>query len=126
MASPARRPREVHSFATVRRLDETGTQSLDAITATEPALAPGAFHRLAFRGEDVPLVHKVGSILVTSALAALALGLSADVMVALGALSGRLDVGALIAAIVLLTLFGLWCVSTLLIRAHLRLSGRRR
>jgi hypothetical protein len=89
-------------------------------------LAPAAFHRLAFGGEDVPLVHKVGSILVTVALTALALGLSAEVMVALGALSGRLDVGALIAAMVLLLLFGLWYVWPLIVRSRLRSSQRRR
>jgi hypothetical protein len=89
-------------------------------------LAPAAFHRLAFGGEDVPIVHKVGSIFVTAALAALAVGLSAEVMVALGALSGRSDVGALIAAMVLLLLLGLWYVWPLLIRSRLRLSQRRR
>jgi Family of unknown function (DUF6328) len=87
-------------------------------------LAPAALHRLAFGGDDVPIVHKVGSIFVTAALAALALGLSAEVMVALGALSGRLDVGALIAAVVLLVLIVLWYVWPLTIRAHL--SRRRR
>jgi Family of unknown function (DUF6328) len=89
-------------------------------------LAPAAFHRLAFGGEDVPIVHKVGSIFVTAALAALALGLSAEVMVALGALSDRLDVGALIAAVVLLVLIVLWYVWPLAIRGHLHLSRRRR
>jgi hypothetical protein len=89
-------------------------------------LAPAAFHRLAFGGEDVPIVHKVGSIFVTAALAALALGLSAEVMVALGALSGRLDVGALFAAMVLLLLFGLWYLWPLIIRSRLRSSQRRR
>jgi hypothetical protein len=79
-------------------------------------LAPAAFHRLAFAGEDTPLVHKIGSIFVTVALAVLALGLSAEVMVAIGALSGRLDVGALMAAIVLLVLSGLWYVWPLAIR----------
>ena len=87
-------------------------------------LAPAALHRLAFGGEDVPVVHKLGSLLVTAALAALALGLSAEVMVALGALSGRLDVGALSAVIVLLVLVGLWYVWPLTIRAHLRPSAR--
>ena len=89
-------------------------------------LAPAALHRLAFRGEDVPVVHKLGSFLVTAALAALALGLSAEVTVAFGALSGRLDIGALAAVIVLLALFGLWYVWPLTIRAHLRPSARPR
>jgi hypothetical protein len=48
-------------------------------------LAPAAFHRLAFRGENAPSVHAVGSVLVTGALAALAVGLGAGVTVAISA-----------------------------------------
>jgi hypothetical protein len=88
-------------------------------------LAPAAFHRLAFAGEDSPIVHKIGSIFVTAALAVLALGLGAEVMVAIGALSGRLDIGALMAAIVLVVLFGLWYVWPLAIRARRQRPTRR-
>jgi Family of unknown function (DUF6328) len=88
-------------------------------------LAPAAFHRLAFAGEDTPIVHKIGSIFVTAALAALALGLGAEVMVAIGALSGRLDIGALMAAIVLVVLVGLWYVWPLAIRARRHGPTRR-
>jgi hypothetical protein len=88
-------------------------------------LAPAAFHRLAFKGEDVPIVHTVGSILVTAALAALALGLAAEVMVAIGALTDRPAIGALTAAVVLLVLFGLWYLWPLAIRAGLQVATRK-
>jgi hypothetical protein len=57
---------------------------------------------------------------VTAALAALAVGLGAEVMVATAVLSGRSDVGALIGVVVLLILFGLWYAWPLAIRARWR------
>jgi hypothetical protein len=72
-------------------------------------LAPAALHRLGFQGEDVPTVHEIGSILVTLALAALALGLGAEVM-AIGVLTGRIDIGVLVAGLALLMLLGFWYV----------------
>src|SRR5260370_38580988 len=47
-------------------------------------LAPAAFHRLAFKGEDVPIVHTVGSIFVTAGVAAMAVGICAECLDALG------------------------------------------
>jgi Family of unknown function (DUF6328) len=82
-------------------------------------MAPAAFHRLAFNGEDAPAAHQVGSILVTAALGFLALGLGAEVMVAFGALTGRVEIGAFIAVLVVLVLFGLWYVWPLAVRARL-------
>jgi Family of unknown function (DUF6328) len=81
-------------------------------------LAPAAFHRLAFKGEDASPVHTVGSILVTAALAALAIGLGAAVTVAIGALTGRLEVGLAVGLAVLLVLVGLWYVWPLISRAR--------
>jgi hypothetical protein len=81
-------------------------------------LAPAAFHRLAFKGEDAPPVHNVGSILVTAALAALAIGLGAAVTVAIGAITGRLEVGLAVGLAILLVLLGLWYVWPLISRAR--------
>jgi hypothetical protein len=81
-------------------------------------LAPAAFHRLAFKGEDALPVHAVGSILVTTALAALGVGLGAGVTVAIGALTGRLEVGAAVGSAILLVLRGLWYVWPLASRAR--------
>jgi Family of unknown function (DUF6328) len=87
-------------------------------------MAPAAFHRLAFNGEDVPAAHRVGSILITAALGVLALGLGAEVMVAFGALTRRLEIGALVALLVVLVLFGLWYVWPLAVRARLPRRAR--
>jgi hypothetical protein len=81
-------------------------------------LAPAAFHRLAFKGEDAPPVHSVGSILVTAALAALAIGLGAAVTVAIGALTGRLELGLAVGSAILLVLLGPWYVWPLVSRAR--------
>jgi hypothetical protein len=45
-------------------------------------LAPATVHRLTFAGRDVPRFHEIGSVLVTAALAPLAVGIAADVYVA--------------------------------------------
>lgn len=79
-------------------------------------LAPAAFHRLAFEGKDLPIVHTTGSIFVTAALAALASGIGAEVMVAMGALTGRSDIGAMVGGGVLLVLLGLWYAWPLALR----------
>jgi hypothetical protein len=81
-------------------------------------LAPAAFHRLAFDGKDMPIVHTIGSIFVTAALAALAVGIGAEVMVAMGALTERSDVGAMVGGGVLLVLLGLWYAWPLAIRVR--------
>ncbi len=86
-------------------------------------LAPAALHRLAFNGEDAAEVHSVGSRLVAAASATLALGLGAAVMVALGALSGRMDYAAFIAIAMVLFLVALWYIWPLAIRARLQRKG---
>ena len=81
-------------------------------------LAPAAFHRVAFNGEDAQPVHTVGSAMVTAASAVLGLGLSAEVFVAIAAISGRSDLGVLLALVTLLALGMLWYVWPLVVRAR--------
>jgi hypothetical protein len=88
-------------------------------------LAPAAFHRLAFQGEDAAPVHAVGSALLTAALAALAIGLSAGVTVAIGALTGRIVPGAGAGLAVLVALLGLWYIWPLASRARVRRGPQR-
>jgi hypothetical protein len=83
-------------------------------------LAPAAFHRMAVEGEDTPLVHEFGSIAITAATATLALGLGAEIMVAIGALSGRIGLASIVAAVMIVLLFGLWYAWPLAARAHLQ------
>jgi len=83
-------------------------------------LAPAALHRLAFDGEDTPLVHEFGSIAITAATATLALGLGAEIMVAIGALSGRIGLAAGVAAVMIVLLLALWYAWPLAARAYLQ------
>jgi len=53
------------------------------------------------------------------------MGLGAETVVAIGALSNRLDVGAIVGALALLVPLGLWYVWPLALRARLRAAARR-
>jgi Family of unknown function (DUF6328) len=86
-------------------------------------LAPAAFHRVAYSGEDAEPVHRFGSAMVTAASAALGLGLSAEVFVAIAAISGKADLGVLLALLTLLALAILWYVWPLVIRARQQGGG---
>jgi Family of unknown function (DUF6328) len=83
-------------------------------------LAPAALHRLAFAGEDSLPVHQLGSILVTASSVPLALAIAGEVAVAIGAITGRLDAGAAVAAFVLIVLCALWYAWPLAVRARLQ------
>jgi hypothetical protein len=56
--------------------------------------------------------------MVTAASAALGLGLSAEVFVAIAAISGRSDLGVLLALLTLLALGMLWYVWPLVVRVR--------
>ena len=79
-------------------------------------IAPAAFHRLAFRGEDAVPVFRFGSAFVTAALLPLALGISGDIYVAVTRIAGSPSIG-LAAAMLAMTLFlGFWYVQPLILR----------
>lgn len=70
-------------------------------------MAPAAYHRIVFAGEDAAEMHRVGSIFVTAATVPLALGLAGDVYVVIGKIAGNgIGVAAAIGAALLLG--GLW------------------
>jgi uncharacterized protein DUF6328 len=81
-------------------------------------MAPAAFHRLAYDGENTEAFHRLGSHLVVAAALPLALGITLDMYVAvtrafetsLPALLAALGTGAV--------LLFLWCVQPLLLRAR--------
>jgi hypothetical protein len=81
-------------------------------------MAPAAFHRLAYDGENTEPFHRLGSHLVVAAALPLALGATLDMYVAvtrafetsLPALLAALGTGAV--------LLFLWCVQPLLLRAR--------
>jgi Family of unknown function (DUF6328) len=87
-------------------------------------MAPAAYHRIVFAGQDTEEVHRIGSLFVTSATVPLAFGLVGDLYVVLAEVSGSARIGALVAGIALVFLVGLWHVLPLLSRRRLRHSRR--
>jgi hypothetical protein len=71
-------------------------------------IAPAAYHRIVFSGQDTEEVHRFGSWLVTCATAPLALGLSGDLYVVLTEITASAMVGAFTASFTLVFLVGLW------------------
>jgi len=83
-------------------------------------IAPAAFHRISFKGEDSERFYRIGSWLVTVALLPLALGMASDTYVAITKATGNVGFGIASAVGILILLIGLWYVSPLLIRRSLR------
>jgi hypothetical protein len=71
-------------------------------------IAPAAYHRIVFSGQDTEEVHRFGSWLVTCATAPLALGLSGDIYVVLTEITASAMIGAFTASFTLVFLVGLW------------------
>jgi uncharacterized protein DUF6328 len=70
-------------------------------------MAPAAYHRIVYAGEDSQEMHRVGSALVTTATVPLALGLAGDIYVVIGKIiDPTTGVGAAVFAFVVLV--GLW------------------
>ena len=70
-------------------------------------MAPAAYHRIVFEGEDCEEMHRVGSVLVTAATVPLALGLAGDIFVVMARIGGT-GTGLIAAAAALILLIGLW------------------
>jgi hypothetical protein len=70
-------------------------------------MAPAAYHRIVFAGEDSPDMHRVGSMLVTAATVPLAAGIAGDVYVVITKIAGG-EIGLASAVLAILLLFGLW------------------
>ena len=83
--------------------------SLGCITvAVLLLIAPAAYHRIVFSGQDTEEVHRVGSWLITGATVPLAFGLSGDLYVVLTKITSSARIGAFVAGIALVLLVGLW------------------
>jgi hypothetical protein len=81
-------------------------------------IAPAAYHRIVFGGQESEAMHRVGSLMLTAAALPLAGGLAGDLYVVIGKItqSQAAGVGAGIAA--LLFLIGLWYVIPLVVRSQ--------
>jgi len=73
-------------------------------------MAPAAYHRIVYAGEDSEDMHRVGSVLVTAATVPLALGLAGDVYVVVTKIIGSPTAGLIAGSLALVLLIGLWHV----------------
>jgi hypothetical protein len=88
-------------------------------------MAPAAYHRIVYAGEDSQDMHRVGSALLTAATAPLALGLAGDIYVVIGKIiDPATGLGA--AAFALLVLAGLWYGYPLAVALNRREAPARR
>jgi len=71
-------------------------------------MAPAAYHRIVYAGEDSQDMHRVGSVLVTAATIPLALGLVGDVYVVITKIVGSRTGGLIAGSLALVLLIGLW------------------
>jgi hypothetical protein len=71
-------------------------------------MAPAAYHRIVYKGEDSEEFHRIGSLFVTYSTIPLALGLAADVFVVGTKIVPSELASALVATAVLALLLGLW------------------
>jgi uncharacterized protein DUF6328 len=88
-------------------------------------MAPAAYHRIVYAGEDADSFLKTGSRFVALSTIPLAFGLAADVFV-VGTKIFRSDIAAGVGIAVLALLIGLWHAFPLLLRWHRRSSSTRR
>lgn len=86
------------------------------VLATIWLMAPAAFHRIVFHGEDSPDLHRIGSRFLLAATLALALGIGGDVGVAVYAVTKSALGAGLAAALALSLLIGLWHLYPLMLR----------
>jgi hypothetical protein len=82
-------------------------------------MAPAAYHRIVYAGEDTEDMHRVGSALVTASTLPLALGLASDVYVVMVKIFGSTAAGRIAAVLCLAVVIGLWHAYPL-IAAYLR------
>jgi hypothetical protein len=96
--------------------------ALSAVTlAVILLMAPAAFHRIAFGGEDSETFLTIGSVLVTTSSFPLACGLSANVFVAMAIITGADRYATAAAAVIFLIVCLLWYVHPIVLRARRKL-----
>lgn len=79
-------------------------------------MAPAAYHRIVYEGEDSENFHRTGSALVTAATLPLALGLGCDVYVVMTKVAASPLIGGAIAGLTVTGLVGLWHIYPLVAR----------
>jgi hypothetical protein len=83
-------------------------------------MAPAAYHRIVYAGEDAPEFHRTGGVLVTLATLPLALGLSGDTYVVIAKIAQSAEAGIVTSALALLACLAMWHLYPALQRGRLR------
>jgi hypothetical protein len=81
-------------------------------------MAPAAYHRIVFGGQESEAMHRVGSLMLTAATLPLAGGLAGDLYVVIGKITQSQSAGAGAGIAALLFLIGLWCLVPLIARSR--------
>ena len=89
-------------------------------------MAPAAFHRISFGGENAESFYRLGSALVIAAAVPLAGGIAGDLYVAVTKAFDTPSAGMVAAAAAAVVLIGLWFVQPLLLRANGAKASRRK
>lgn len=71
-------------------------------------MAPAAYHRIVYAGEESEEMHRTGGILVTAAILPLAIGLAGDIYVVMAKIFDSADAGLVCGGLALVLLLGLW------------------
>ena len=79
-------------------------------------MTPAALHRISFGGQNTESFHRMGSAFVIVAAVPLALGISADIYVAISKALGSLALGVAVASALAVLLAVLWFVQPLALR----------
>ena len=80
-------------------------------------MAPAAFHRISFHGQNTETFHALGSALILTAAIPLAGGIVGDLYVAVAKALGRPAIGIAVAALAFMVLAMLWLIHPLMLRA---------
>jgi hypothetical protein len=81
-------------------------------------MAPAAYHRIVYAGDDSPEFHRTGSVMITVATVPLAIGVAADVYVVMAKVFESSTAGGAIALAVLVGYVALWHVYPAIRRRH--------
>lgn len=81
-------------------------------------VAPTAFHRIVYAGEDTESFHRLGTRFMLAASFLLAIGIAGDLGVVVGKVLGSHTAGIGAATLAFVTLVGLWHVYPIILKLH--------
>jgi hypothetical protein len=88
-------------------------------------MAPAAFHRIVYQGEDTNELCELGSRFIVAASAFLAIGLAGDIYVVIAKITQSMPIGLVAGLAALVALVGLWHVMPFSLRLKRKPSPPR-